>query len=239
MKRFLFIVHGPHILQEPPTLGDYALPSCSPSHECLCIQIFPEAVLSSRFREFSSTTASLQLLKHIFTNLAHLDLPLVDTALLKPMEAFQFRDVLYPFQNCVRYEEIRAVLIQLKLTVSILVSMVVGRLFKDNMSMRCSLIWCTPEETGCLVRITDCRLMCTGTKGENPREYTQSMRRNNRKPLPGHAKAEMLVRSALLSQVLELLSAPYCLCPLSSRLGCLPIASVPLLFVSVFVSGIQ
>lgn len=76
---------------------------------------------------------------------------------------------------------------------------------------------------GCLVRITDRKLLCIGAKGENYREHTQSMRwGNNRKPSPGHAEAEMLVRSVLLFQVLELLSASYCLCPLSSRFDVFP-----------------
>lgn len=177
MKRLLFIVHGPHILKEPPTLGDYALPSCSPSHECLCIQIFPEAVLSSRFREFSSPTACLQLLKHIFTTLAHSDLPLIDTALLKPMEPFSVQKRPVPLSELceVRGGQGRSDLAEAYCQ-RLGFSGGGGSCSRITISMRCSLIWCTPEETGRLVRKTDCRLLCTGTKGENPRAYTPSMR---------------------------------------------------------------
>lgn len=46
-----------------------------------------------------------------------------------------------------------------------------GGCSRVTIAMRCSLIWCTPEETGRLVRITDRRLLWTGFKGENSLEY--------------------------------------------------------------------
>lgn len=103
----LFTVHRPCILKDPPTPGDCFFKPLSFPLDIVHLS-FSEAVWSTPIRKFSSPTACLQLLKHIFTTLAHSDMPLVDTALLILKGAFQLRDELCPFQSCVRQAEVRA-----------------------------------------------------------------------------------------------------------------------------------
>lgn len=43
-------------------------------------------------------------------------------------------------------------------------------------SMECSLIWCTPEESGCLLGRTDFRMSCMGANDEKSSEITQNTR---------------------------------------------------------------
>lgn len=133
MKTFLFIVHRPHILKEPPTPGNYAFPSCSPSHQCLCIDVsqrlfcpspsensllpLPALSFLGIFSQPWPTQIRPELILHCWNWWKH----------------FQFRDELCPFQNCMRQEEVRAMLIWLKMAARVLVSVVVEEVVRGQL----------------------------------------------------------------------------------------------------------